>query len=170
MEQAEKLGPYAGQARDQAAQKIIQARGWTAPRLEAAAQQVEKTVAPRVAGALTAAAQRVSPRPARRGLLGMRRAGLRIPRGAVVGSAVVVGGVLVYSLIRMRQASQDAEWQEHLDRAREQVRETRENLEDKASETVAKAADTAETATGKVKEKVRSTSGDRSQENGKADL
>lgn len=30
-EQADRLGPYADQARDQAAIKLLQARGWTAP-------------------------------------------------------------------------------------------------------------------------------------------
>ncbi|MFI6579098.1 hypothetical protein ACIBFB_25200 [Nocardiopsis sp. NPDC050513] len=149
--QADRFGPYADQARDQAAQRLLQARGWTAPRLETAAQRVEDTVAPRVAGMLTAAAHRVDPNPRsrlRRRLCG----GARVPRAVLIGGAAVLGGVVVYSLIRLRQASQDAEWQEHLDQAREQVRETRENLEEKATA---------------VKEKVKAAAGhDRAEKNG----
>ena len=163
-EQADRLGPYADQARDQAAVKLLQARGWTAPRLETAAQRVEDTVAPRVAGLLTVAAQRIDPKPGRRSLRGLRAGGRRIPRGLVIGGAALVGGVLVYSLIRLRQASQDAEWQEHLDQAREQVRETRENLEEKAADVAEDAADKAEGTKAKAKEKIRSSSNGRSGE------
>ena len=148
-EQADRLGPYADQARDQAAIKLLQARGWTAPRLETAALRVEDTVAPRVAGLLTTAAQRIDPSPGRRGLRLFRRGNRRVPRGVLIGGAALAGGVIVYSLIRMRQASQDAEWQEHLDQAREQVRETRENLEEKASEAAETAAETASTASAR---------------------
>ena len=153
-EQAERLGPYADQARDQASLKLLQARGWTAPRLETAAQRVEDTVAPRVADLLTTAAQRVDPKPSRRGLRALRQ-NRKVSRTLLIGGAAVVGGVVVYSLVRMRQASQDAEWQEHLDQARDQVRETRENLETKASE----AADKAKTTKDKAKEKVQATTG-----------
>ena len=173
-EQADRLGPYADQARDQAALKLLQARGWSAPRLESAALRVEDTVAPRVAGLLSAAAQRVDPHPGRRGLRLLRRGNRRIPRGVLIGGAAVVGGAVVYSLIRLRQASQDAEWQEHLDQARDQVRETRENLEEKASDAADKASETAKAAKGKAKEAkeaketVRAASGDnRAQENGR---
>lgn len=80
----------------------------------------------------------------------------------------MVGGVVVYSLVRLRQASQDAEWQEHLDQARDQVRETRENLATKASDTAEKTADSAQSAKGKAKETVRTTAGaDRSKDNGR---
>ena len=160
-EQADRFGPYADQARDQAARTLLQARGWTAPRLEMAANRVEDTVAPRVAGLLTAAAQRVDPKPVRRGLRGLRGGGRRIPRAVLVGGAALVGGVIVYSLVRMRRASQDAEWQEHLDRAREQVRETREGLEDKAG----KAAENVKDAEGAVK---AAAEGDRSKKNGRS--
>ncbi|MDE3724446.1 hypothetical protein PWG71_23890 [Nocardiopsis sp. N85] len=170
-DRADRIGPYADQAREQAARTLLQARGWTAPRLENAALRVEDTVAPRVAGLLTAAAQRVDPVPARRGL---RLGGRRVPRGVLIGGAALAGGVLVYSLIRMRQASQDAEWQEHLDQAREQVRETRENLEEKVSKTADKAADKVEKTADAAKEKaqdaketVKTASGDRSKENGR---
>ncbi|HJE61232.1 MAG TPA: hypothetical protein K8V84_22390 [Nocardiopsis listeri] len=167
-DQADRLGPYADQARDQAALKLLQARGWTAPRLETAALRVEDTVAPRVAGMLTTAAQRIDPKPARRGLRLFRSGGRRIPRGVVIGGAALVGGVVVYSLIRLRQASQDAEWQEHLDQAREQVRETRENLEEKATEVADDAAENAKSASAKAKEKVRATTGEgRAKDNGR---
>ncbi|MCK9871936.1 DUF5324 family protein [Nocardiopsis dassonvillei] len=174
-EQAERLGPYADQARDQAALKLLQARGWTAPRLENAALRVEDTVAPRVAEVLTAAAHRVDPNPGRRGLMLLRRGNRRVPRGVLIGGAAVVGGIVVYSLVRMRQAAQDAEWQEHLDQARDQVRETRENLEERASATADKATEAAEetakaakTAKNKTKETVRTAAGEnRAKENGK---
>lgn len=172
-EQADRLGPYADQARDQAAVKLFQARGWTAPRLETAALRVEDTVAPRVAGMLNAAAHRVDPSPGSRGMRLLRTSRRRVPRGALVGGAAVIGGLLVYSLVRMRQASQDAEWQEHLDQARDQVRETRENLGERASETASKAKETAKetarTAKGKSKETVRTAAGENhSRENGQS--
>ena len=167
-EQADRFGPYADQARDQAALKVLQARGWTAPRLETAALRVEDTVAPRVAGMLTTAAQRIDPKPARRVLRMFRGGGRRIPRGVVIGGAALVGGVVVFSLIRLRQASQDAEWQEHLDQARDQVRETRENLEEKASDVADSAAKKGKANSAKVKEKVRATTGEgRVQDNGR---
>lgn len=166
-EQAERLGPYADQAREQAAQRFVQARGWTAPRLETAALRVEDTVAPRVADLLTTAAQRVDPRPPRRGLRGLRGS-RRTRRTLFIGGAAVVGGVIAYSLIRLRQASQDAEWQEHLDQARDQVRETRENLETRASEAGEKAAESTKAAKGKAKETVRTATGaDRGKDNGR---
>ncbi|WP_017610987.1 hypothetical protein [Nocardiopsis xinjiangensis] len=151
-EQAERLGPYADQARDQASQKLLQARGWTAPRLETAAHRVEDTVAPRVAELLNTAAHRVDPKPPRRGLRALRQ-NRKVTRTLLIGGAAVVGGALVYSMVRMRQASQDAEWQEHLDQARDQVRETRENLGSNASEAADKTAGNA--TKNKAKEPAR---------------
>lgn len=58
---AERLGPYAESARDTAAERLMEARKWAAPRLEDAAQAVQETVAPRVSSALAATAQRVEP-------------------------------------------------------------------------------------------------------------
>ncbi|HEY3686590.1 MAG TPA: hypothetical protein VGL93_26395 [Streptosporangiaceae bacterium] len=58
---AERLGPYAETARDTAAERLVEARKWAAPRLEDAAQAVQETVAPRVSSALAATAQRVEP-------------------------------------------------------------------------------------------------------------
>src|SRR5699024_2571264 len=123
----------------QDAQKLRQARGWTATQVETAAKRVEVTVAPRVADLLNTAAHRVDPKPSRRGLRALRE-NRKVSRTLLIGGAAVVGGVLVYSMVRMRQASQDAEWQEHLDQARDQVRETRENLGAKASEATGKAS------------------------------
>lgn len=126
-------------------------------------------MAPRVAELLTTAAQRIDPSPGRRGLRLFRRGNRRIPRGVLIGGAAVAGGVIVYSLIRMRQASQDAEWQEHLDQAREQVRETRENLEEKAEDVADSAAETAKATKAKAKEKVRAaTAESRAQDNGRS--
>ncbi|MEY9214492.1 hypothetical protein NI17_019525 [Thermobifida halotolerans] len=126
-EQAERLTPYTTQAREAAALRIQQARGWTAPRLQTAAQRVEDTVAPRVAGLLNTAAQKVEPVPVVR-----RR---RVPRTLVYVGVGAVGLAAVYGVLRLRQATQDAEWQANLENAREQVRHTREQLAAKARET-----------------------------------
>ena len=58
---AELIGPYAESARDTAAERLVDARKWAAPRLEDAAQSFQETVAPRVSTALAATAQRVEP-------------------------------------------------------------------------------------------------------------
>ncbi|TDQ52324.1 hypothetical protein [Actinorugispora endophytica] len=126
-EQAERLAPYTEQARETAALRLNQARGWTAPRLETAALRVEDTVAPRVAGLLTAAAHRVEPALP----VAKRR---RMPRSLVIIGAGALGAAAVYGVLRLRQASQDAEWQANLDSAREQVRQTRDQLAAKARE------------------------------------
>ncbi|MFW5415444.1 hypothetical protein J0910_02115 [Nocardiopsis sp. CNT-189] len=139
-EQADRLGPYADQARSRAEQarilaeqRLLRARGWTAPRLETAALRVEDTVAPRVSDLLNSAAQRVEPSPARRGLMAARQGGRRVPRAVVYAGAAALGALALYGVIKLRKAAQDAEWQENLDQAREQVRETREKLTAKAS-------------------------------------
>ncbi|GAA3730707.1 ElaB/YqjD/DUF883 family membrane-anchored ribosome-binding protein [Spinactinospora alkalitolerans] len=143
-EQAERLGPYAEQARDNAALRLTQARGWTAPRLETAAQRVEDTVAPRVADLLNAAAHRVDPKPARR--FG------RIPRSVIVIGVGALGAAAVYGALRVRRVSQDAEWQENLDSAREQVRETKDQLTAKAKETKGKVKGAAQETASDTKE------------------
>ncbi|WP_017595398.1 hypothetical protein [Nocardiopsis potens] len=139
-EQADRFGPYADQARSRAEQarslaeqRLLRARGWTAPRLETAALRVEDTVAPRVSDLLNTAAQRVEPNPARRGLMAARQGGRRIPRPVVYAGVAALGALALYGVIKLRKAAQDAEWQENLDQAREQVRETREKLAAKAS-------------------------------------
>jgi|UPI000835B6E1 hypothetical protein len=134
-EQSERFSPYADQAKETAALRLHQARGWTAPRLEQAAQRVEDTVAPRVADLLTSAAHKVDPGPLR----GRRR----LPRVLVFAGAATLGAIAVYGVLKLRQASQDAEWQENLDQAREQVRETREQLSAKAKQAKEKVTGTA---------------------------
>lgn len=133
-EQAERLAPYAEQAKENAAQRLTQARVWTAPRLETAAQRVEDTVAPRVAELLTAAAQKMEPTPPPR---------RRMPRSLAVIGVGVLGAAAVYGVLRLRQAAQDAEWQANLESAREQVRQTRDQLAAKARETRGKIKGTA---------------------------
>lgn len=151
-EQAERFGPYADQARDTASVRLNQARGWTAPVLETAAQRVEDTVAPRVADLLNSAAQKVEPVPAKRGWLVAKRGGRRLPRSVVFVGVATLGAAAIYGVLKLRQASQDAEWQENLDHAREQVRETRDKLASKAKETTAKVKGTAEEVRGDAKE------------------
>ncbi|GAB3206252.1 hypothetical protein ACQEU5_08825 [Marinactinospora thermotolerans] len=141
-ERAERLGPYADQARDTALLRINQARGWTAPRLETAAQRVEDTVAPRVAGLLSAAAHKVEPVAVRK---------RRFPRSLLIVGTGAVAAVLAYGVLRARQASQDAEWQENLNHARDQVRETKERLAAKAQETSAKLKGSAEEVAAETK-------------------
>ncbi|MEU3167212.1 hypothetical protein [Streptosporangium sp. NPDC006930] len=53
----------AGQARGVASEKIIVARGWAAPRLDAAAHSIEEQLAPRLSAALSQAAARIDPTP-----------------------------------------------------------------------------------------------------------
>ncbi|MBB4935550.1 cysteine sulfinate desulfinase/cysteine desulfurase-like protein [Lipingzhangella halophila] len=143
-EQTERFGPYADQARVNAEQRLRQARCWTAPRLEVAAHRVEDTVAPRVADLLSLAAHRVEPNRARRGLIAARRNGRRVPRFVVFAGVAGAGALAVYGALKLRKAAQDAEWQENLDQAREQVRETREQLTTKAKEARDKVSRTAE--------------------------
>lgn len=168
-ERADRLGPYADQARDQALLRLLQARGWTAPRLEIAAQRVEDTVAPRVAEMLNTAAQKIEPGKTKRGVRAFGARRRRTPRALIITGAAVLGAGAVYALLRLRQASQDAEWEEHLDQAREQVRETRENLQEQASQTKEKVSKTAKDTGDKVKERVEATVGEakKAQDNGR---
>ncbi|WP_413224944.1 hypothetical protein [Streptosporangium longisporum] len=69
---ADRVGPMADQAReaasharDAASEKIIVARGWAAPRLDAAAHSIEEQLAPRISAALSQAAARIDPAPAK---------------------------------------------------------------------------------------------------------
>jgi hypothetical protein len=63
---AERVGPASQQARDVAAQRLTDARGWTAPRLRQAATYVEKQLGPRVGSMLSSTAQKIEPPRARR--------------------------------------------------------------------------------------------------------
>lgn len=69
---ADRVGPLAvhardaaGQARGAAGEKIIIARGWAAPRLDAAAHSIEEQLAPKLSAALSHAAARIDPTPAK---------------------------------------------------------------------------------------------------------
>ena len=101
---AERLGPYAENARDTAAERLVDARKWAAPRLEDAAQAVQESVGPRVSSALADAAQRVEPvqkeakkrgRAVAKALAGQQKKRRRWPiallffaLGGVIGAAV----------------------------------------------------------------------------------
>jgi hypothetical protein len=60
---AQQLGPIAKSARDNAADRIHNARVWAAPRIEQAAHTMQESVAPKVSAALEATAQRLEPAP-----------------------------------------------------------------------------------------------------------
>ncbi|GIH75245.1 hypothetical protein Plo01_16740 [Planobispora longispora] len=66
---AERVGPMAAHAREAARhaanERIIDARGWAAPRLDAAAHAFEDQLAPRITAMLSQAASRVDPNPQR---------------------------------------------------------------------------------------------------------
>lgn len=64
-EMAGQAREVAGQARDVASEKIIVARGWAAPRLDAAAHSIEEQLAPKLSAALSQAAARIDPTPAK---------------------------------------------------------------------------------------------------------
>nr|WP_156004359.1 YtxH domain-containing protein [Streptomonospora sp. PA3] len=151
-EQSERFGPYADQARQLAAERLYQARGWTAPRLETAAHRVEDTVAPRVADLLNTAATRVEPPKPKRGMRLGRRGRRGVPRSLVFAGAAVAGAAALYGVVRLRQAAQDARWQENLDQARDQVRETRDQLAAKARNAKEKVTGTGAELKGDAKE------------------
>ncbi|QBI51891.1 hypothetical protein [Streptomonospora litoralis] len=156
-EQSDRFGPYADLARANAAERFLQARGWTAPRLETAAHRVEDTVAPRVADLLSYAANRVEPRKTKRGGMLARRAGRRVPRTLLFAGVAAAGAAAVYGVVRLRQAAQDAEWQENLDQARDQVRETRDQLAAKAKGAKDKVAGTGSELKGDAEEAKETT-------------
>ncbi len=58
-----KARPMAGSARKVAADRVVDARVWAAPKLEHAAHSVEDQLAPKVSALLTEAARRVDPNP-----------------------------------------------------------------------------------------------------------
>ncbi len=69
---AQQLGPIAKSARDNAADRIRDARVWAAPRVEQAAHTVQENVAPKVSAVLEATAHRIEPTPAELKSLGRR--------------------------------------------------------------------------------------------------
>ncbi len=58
---AERVGPMAVRSREYAAERVLQARGWSAPRLERAAGYIEQDLAPRVSAWLNDTAHRIEP-------------------------------------------------------------------------------------------------------------
>lgn len=71
---AERVGPLAARSREYAAERVLQARRWSAPRLERAAGYVEQDLAPRLSAWLNDTARRIEPpapadRPRNTGLL-----------------------------------------------------------------------------------------------------
>ncbi|MFD0774948.1 hypothetical protein ACFQZ2_13500 [Streptomonospora algeriensis] len=149
--QSERFGPYADQCRQVAAERLYQARGWTAPRLEIAARRVEDTVAPRVADLLTYAAVQVDPHPKRGGFLA-RRGRRQVPRPLLFAGAAAAGAATLYGVVWLRQTTQDARWQENLEQARDQVRETRDQLAAKAKSAKERVAATGSELKGDAQE------------------
>lgn len=65
---ADRIAPAAQRTRDVASDRIMDARGWSAPRIENAARYVEGGLAPRVSSFLSDVADRVDPpKPSHRG-------------------------------------------------------------------------------------------------------
>jgi hypothetical protein len=61
---ADRVGPMATQARDTANEKIVVARGWAAPKLDAAAHSIAEEIAPKISAMMSQAAARIDPAPA----------------------------------------------------------------------------------------------------------
>jgi hypothetical protein len=112
------LAPLMASARVSAAQRLLGARAWTAPRLDVMSQAVEEQVAPQVAAALTAAARRIEPvppKPPRR-------------RWPAIAAAVVViaGGAAAVIILSRRTSSQATEPEEFGETAAGSPEEQRE--------------------------------------------
>jgi hypothetical protein len=60
---ADRVGPMAAQARDTANEKIVVARGWAAPKLDAAAHSIAEEIAPKISAMMFQAAARINPAP-----------------------------------------------------------------------------------------------------------
>jgi hypothetical protein len=58
---AERIGPAAKHAREVAADRVTDARGWSAPRLKRAARYVESELGPKVGSAMRTTADKVEP-------------------------------------------------------------------------------------------------------------
>jgi hypothetical protein len=64
---ADRIGPASQHAREVAAERLLDAREWSAPQLERAAEYVEAELGPRISSLLSTTARRVQPdRPNRR--------------------------------------------------------------------------------------------------------
>jgi hypothetical protein len=72
---ARQMGPTSRQARELAAERMMSARGWSAPRIDQAGQYIEHEIGPRVSELLHRTADRVEPkrrqRRRRRGIAAM---------------------------------------------------------------------------------------------------
>ena len=60
------VAPLARSAQEKAAQGLLEARSWTAPRVEAGGVAVQERIAPAVSAAMVTAARRIGPPKARR--------------------------------------------------------------------------------------------------------
>lgn len=96
---AERIAPAALRTRDVAADRVLIARGWSAPRLERAAGFVEADLAPRVSTFLSDTAHRIEPsRPSNR------------PRNAMLAMLGMVTALGVAgALMTRRSAMQEQE-------------------------------------------------------------
>ena len=84
-----RIGPAARNTRAAAAERLLVARGWSAPRLRRAGTYVETELGPRLGAMLTSAAGRVEPpRPTRRGRSAM------VTTVAAVSAAGLAGALL----------------------------------------------------------------------------
>ncbi len=88
---SERIAPAAERTRDMAAERLLLARGWSAPRLETAAHYVEADLAPRVSSFLADMAHRVEPEQPQRS------------RKAIVGMAVAVAAIGVAGVMATRR-------------------------------------------------------------------
>ncbi|MGJ6965258.1 hypothetical protein ACSDR0_25445 [Streptosporangium sp. G11] len=124
----------AGQARDVASEKIIVARGWAAPRLDAAAHSIEEQLAPKLSAALSQAAARIDPTPAK-----SRKTPMIL---LFAGVAIAAAGYVLYR----RNADQWA------DTLKESASDASQWVGQKTEATAGKVSDVVENATAKADE------------------
>lgn len=106
---AERIVPAAQRTRDSAAERMLLARGWSAPRLERAAGYVESDLGPRLSSFLTDTAHRIEPpRPSHRA----RNAAL-----AMLGMVAAVG---VAGALMTRRSAMQGVPEEFMDPRQEQ--------------------------------------------------
>ncbi|MFI6485367.1 hypothetical protein ACIBH1_46180 [Nonomuraea sp. NPDC050663] len=130
----DRFGPMAGQAKDMAAHRFEDARYWAAPRLEDAAQRLEKDLAPRVSAMLTDAARKVDPTPAR---------SRRWP------VAVLVTGVALGAMGYMFYRRNAQQWTDHM---KDSAADASRWVSEKADQTAGKANQMADKVSDKADE------------------
>jgi hypothetical protein len=86
------VAPLARSAQEKAAQGLLEARAWTAPRVEAGGVAVQERIAPAVSAALVTAARRIGPPRARR-----RRWPLIVAGVVVLGAGCAAAAQVVRS-------------------------------------------------------------------------